>query len=130
VSRSEARHLGLTGRIRYFQGDFVKIAPSLPPADIVTLDRVICCYDEMEALVSASAARASRLYGVVFPRSSWWVRLGTALVNVTLWIRRNPFRIFSHPTQRVEAVIASQGLSRVYRKTAGMWQVAVFARPA
>ncbi len=128
ISRSEARHFGWLDRISYHGGDFVRVAPSIPPADIVTLDRVICCYDDMEALVSASAARALHLYGLVFPRSSWWVRLGTGAANATLWLRRSQFRIFTHRTRDVEAVIAAQGLSRVYRKASGMWQVVVYAR--
>jgi hypothetical protein len=114
--------------VRYFHGDFVKLASSIPPADIVTLDRVICCFDEMEALVGSSAARATRLYGVVFPQSAWWVRLGTALENLALRLRGSPFRIFTHATAAVEAVVAAQGLKRVFRRTAGIWQVAVYAR--
>jgi 2-polyprenyl-3-methyl-5-hydroxy-6-metoxy-1,4-benzoquinol methylase len=128
AARAEAEKRGYAGRVRYFHGNFVELAKGIPPADIVTLDRVICCYDEMEALVRSSAARASRLYGVVFPRSAWWVRLATALANVTLWIRGSPFRIFAHPTAAVEGVVAAQRMRRVFRRSAGMWQVAVYAR--
>jgi hypothetical protein len=51
-------------------GDFVALAPALSAADVVTLDRVICCYDDMPALVGRSAALAERLYGVVYPRDT------------------------------------------------------------
>lgn len=128
AARAEAEKRGYAARVRYFHGNFVELAQGIAPADIVTLDRVICCYDDMEALVRSSAARASRLYGVVFPRSAWWVRLGTAMANLTLWIRGSTFRIFTHPTAAVEGVVAAQGMKRVFRRTAGMWQVAVFAR--
>ncbi len=37
-------------------------------ADIVTLDRVGCCYLAVDELVTASAAHARRLYGLVLPR--------------------------------------------------------------
>ncbi len=61
VARDEAARRGLSERIRFEHGNFVDLAPDIPSADIVTLDRVICCYDDMSALVRASAARASHL---------------------------------------------------------------------
>jgi hypothetical protein len=36
----------------------------------------------MQALVSASAEKAGRLYGVVYPRDTWWDRMGVSLVNL------------------------------------------------
>jgi magnesium-protoporphyrin O-methyltransferase len=128
VSRAEADHWGYGARVRYHFGNFVELAPGIPSADIVTLDRVICCYDEMEALVGLSASRAARLYGVVYPRSAWWVRLGTSAANLLQRMRGSPFRIFSHATEAVETAISARGLSRVFHRTAGMWQVALFAR--
>ncbi len=128
ASRAEADRHGYGDRVRYHLGNFVELAPDIPPADIVTLDRVICCFDEMEALVGLSARRAKRLYGVVYPRSSWWVRLGAVGENLMLRLRRSPFRTFIYATQDVEAVISAQGLARVYHRNSGIWQVALFAR--
>ena len=44
------------------------MSDEIEAADVVTLDRVICCYPDMEALVGRSAERALRLYGLVHPR--------------------------------------------------------------
>jgi magnesium-protoporphyrin O-methyltransferase len=81
VAKSEIQRLGLTERVSFHKGDFVGLAPDILPADIVTLDRVICCYPEMEELVSLSAARARKLYGLVYPRDAWWVKLVLAMEN-------------------------------------------------
>jgi 2-polyprenyl-3-methyl-5-hydroxy-6-metoxy-1,4-benzoquinol methylase len=75
MARDETERQGLAERIAFHHGDFVALAPTLPASDIVTLDRVICCYDDMPALVSLSAARAEKFYGVVYPRDAWWLRL-------------------------------------------------------
>ena len=42
-------------------GDFVEIADQVPRADVVTLDKVICCYPDMLALVQLSASKAKKL---------------------------------------------------------------------
>ncbi len=80
-----------------------------PPADIVTLDRVICCYPDMEKLVELSAKRAIKIYGLVYPRDTWWVRAGLAIGNLYLRVRGSAYRTFSHPTKVVEAIVHSSG---------------------
>ena len=128
AARQEAERQGHSGRIAYHQGDFVELAPQLPQADIVTLEKVICCYPDMHALVGLSSARAGKLYGVVFPRDTWWMRLGGLCVNLYPRLQRNTFRFFVHPTEAIEAVVRANGLERrSYRKTL-FWQVIVYTR--
>jgi magnesium-protoporphyrin O-methyltransferase len=128
AAKSEAQRRGLAERVRYQYGNFVDLAEDIAPADIVTLDRVICCYNDMEKLVSLSARRARKLYGVVYPRDTWWVRVGLAIGNFFLRLQRNPYRGFSHPTEAVEALVSSLGLKRnSYRQTL-VWQVVVYSR--
>jgi magnesium-protoporphyrin O-methyltransferase len=130
AARSEAERLGFEGRVRYHYGNFLDLAHGIPPADIVTLDRVICCYDDMDGLVGMSADRAQLLYGLVYPRDAWWTRLGIRLMNLGQKLRGNPFRVFAHGTSAVESILESRGLVRSYHRTAGLWQVAVFSRQA
>jgi magnesium-protoporphyrin O-methyltransferase len=128
--RQEAERLGHGDRIRHIPGNFVTVAPEIAPADIVTLDRVICCYPDMPALVSLSAQKARRLYGLVYPVDRWWTRLSTAVIDSWRnWVRRNPMRVFVHSPQAVEAIIQSHGLERRFHKVMGPWQVVVYARP-
>ena len=113
----------------YRDGDFVELAPDLDDADIVTLDRVICCYPDMTALVNASAARANHVWAAVLPREDrFHVRMGLAFINLMQRIRRRPFRVFGHSTQAVEDQLTSLGYARAYRGTSFIWQVLVFTR--
>jgi len=93
AARAEAERRGVAPQIVFRQGDFVSLAAEIPEADVVTLDRVICCYPDVRALVSLSASHARRLYGLVFPRDTWWARLGMAIVNLVLFMMRNPMRV-------------------------------------
>lgn len=130
VAKSEATRLGVGDRVNTRQGDFVAVADETPSADIVTLDRVICCYPDMVALVRQSAAKATRLYGVVYPRDLWWIRALRNVGNAALHLFRLPFTLFIHPTTQVNAIIRSAGLVQRYQRDVGYWQVAVYARPA
>jgi SAM-dependent methyltransferase len=129
AAQEEAVRRGLAERVSFQHGDFVALAPTLPATDIVTLDRVICCYNDMPALVGLSAARAERLYGVVYPRDAWWIRLFIQAQNFALRVRRMPIRFFVHPTAVVDATIRVHGLARRFSRAIGVWQVVVYASP-
>lgn len=128
LARGESERRGHAQRVRYIHGDFVALAPSLEGADIVALDRVVCCYPDMPALVGAAAARAGRLLGLVYPRDVWWVRAGIRVVNLGLALQRTAFRVFCHPTAAVEAELSRAGLRPRLRRSSGFWQVVVFER--
>ena len=84
----------------------------------------------MSQLVSLSAQKARRLYGVIYPRDTWWVKLGTLLYyNLRHWLKRNPMRNFVHSTEAVEAVVRENGLERCFYRKMGSWQIVVFSRP-
>ena len=128
VARKEAARASLERRVTHVHGDFVSLAASIPDADIVTLDRVICCYDDVKALVSLSAAKARTLYGAVYPRSSWWTRVPLFFENLGYRLRRSPFRAFVHPSQVVDQLIRDAGLRLVFQQNTFAWQVVVYKR--
>ncbi|MFQ6673237.1 MAG: class I SAM-dependent methyltransferase [Fidelibacterota bacterium] len=126
AAKEEASRRGVIDRVEYRPGNFVDLAEEIPPADVVTLDRVICCYDDMHALVALSSARAEKLYGVVYPRDRWWIKMGGRVMNLYLRLRGSSFRVYFHPTERVDALIKDNGLKpRFFRKTF-LWQVVVY----
>jgi len=128
AAQEEAHLRNFSERINFEQGDFVDIANDIPDADIVTLDRVVCCYDNMEALISLSSEKARKWYGLVFPRDLWLFRVFLPLVNFILKLRGSSFRIFLHGTEKIEEIIRGKGLSPYIHKRKGFWQVYVFQR--
>lgn len=129
VAREETERRGHGSRTSFVHGDFVALAETLAAADVVTLDRVICCYHDMESLVGRSARKASRLYGAVYPRGAAWMGLGIAACNAFMWLKRSPFRVFMHDPAAIDATLRAAGLERrSLRRTLG-WEVVVYARP-
>lgn len=129
VAREEAQRRGLGERIQFEHGNFVDVAPDIPSADVVTLDRVLCCFDDMTALVNRSVAKATHLYGVVYPQELWWLRTINGIRNRFVRRSRNPMRFFVHSPAAVESIIYSHGFERRFYETVGIWQVIVYARP-
>lgn len=130
AAQTEAQREQVAGRVTYQHGDFVDLAEQVAPAGVVTLDRVICCYHDMRGLVSQSAAKATRLYGVVYPRDTWWTRAALVVGNLLLRSQKVTARVFVHPTAVVDALVRAAGLERRYQRDGVFWQVVVYARPA
>ncbi len=128
AARAEHEQQGHADCVDHRHGNFVDLAADISPANIVTLDRVICCYHDMQGLVSLSAARAQKLYGVVYPRDTWWVKVGFAIENFFYRLRQSPFRVFVYSTEAVEAVVSSHGLKRRFSHKTLVWQAVVYAR--
>ncbi|MFV2063487.1 MAG: hypothetical protein ACC726_08230 [Chloroflexota bacterium] len=127
--QAEAERQGHADRIIHLFGDFGAVADVVEPADIVTLDRSMCCWHDMPDLVTRSSAKARQLYGLVYPRDVWWVRHGWRLFsNFRQLVRRSPMRVFTHRTRDVEAILSRQGFDLCSHNELGVWQIAVYAR--
>jgi SAM-dependent methyltransferase len=128
AARGEAARRGVADRVRYEVGDFVTLAGAVGSADLVALDRVVCCYPDMDALVRLSVARARRRYGLVYPRDTWWIRAGSAVLNGLTRIARQRFRFYSHRTARLDAIVRDAGFAPRFRRSTIVWQVVVYER--
>ena len=128
VVKEEALQNGLAERVNFKYGDFTATASDVDSADIVTLDKVICCYDDMSELVGLSSKLARKIYAVIYPRDVWWTKLALLMVNFYPRIKGSSFRVFIHPTKKVEEIIFGNGLKRNYYATTLFWQVAIFTR--
>lgn len=128
AARDEATLLGHSERVRYLEGDFVTLASEVDPVDIVTLDRVVCCYHDMGALVDASAPKARRLYGLVFPREHLLMRVAFRTINFVQRVRGHPFNVFLHGTHRIEARVRRHGFRRVYLGRSPLWQIHLYIK--
>lgn len=129
VCRSEAERRGYVDRAGYHVGDFIEMAEGLPGADVVTLDKVVCCYPDMPGLIDASAGKAGRLYGLVFPRRRWPVRAVIALINVFEALTRSTFRVFVHHPDEIDATVRAAGFEHTHEAKTFVWQVMVYSRP-
>lgn len=128
VAREEASDAGLLDRLEIVAGDFVRRAGSVDDADIVTLDRVVCCYRAVDELVPASAAHARRLYGLVLPRDRWYVPWIIRLDNVRHWLKRSAYRAYAHANSRVDEHLRAAGLRQRSEAFTPFWRVVLYER--
>jgi magnesium-protoporphyrin O-methyltransferase len=130
AARSEAERTGVADRARFEYGDFVSLAPGIEAADLVALDRVVCCYGDVDRLVGLAAARTRHRLAITIPPDAWPIRAGIAVGNTWYRLTRNAYRAYAHSHRRVSAAAEAAGLEPAGPITAvGWWRLLVFERP-
>jgi magnesium-protoporphyrin O-methyltransferase len=133
-ARRLADERGVGDRATFEVADGAEI--DLPKADVVVLNRVICCYPDAEALVDRSLAAARRVYAFTAPRSkgvlAWWLRLKWALTDAMMHLRKKEsagFKSYIHDLDRVDGQVRSAGFRRIrHERRRIVWELAVYAR--
>jgi len=123
-----SRTLGFQDATQYHMGNFVDLEEHIPSADIVVLDRVICCYPDMEGLVTASTRHTQRTYVLTYPRRTWWMRIGARAFNLGLTAMRREFRFFLHHPKEIGAAIEDAQFSLIQSARHGPWEMAAYQR--
>ncbi len=128
AAEDEATRRGHAPRVKFIQADFTDVAADVPQADIVTLDRVVCCYPDFRALLTAAAGRTRQVLALTYPREKWYIRMVIGLIDWLQALRHDPFRVFVHPVAQMDTVLAGAGLRRVNLKRLFFWEVALYVR--
>ena len=121
---------GLSDRVERIVMDFAEAGNLVDAADVVVMNRVICCYPDMPKLAVAAAERARDVLVMSFPNDRWWTRLGLTLVNFGFGVIRMQFRVFLHPPNLILAAVERQGFSTRLNQRGLLWQVAALERTA
>jgi magnesium-protoporphyrin O-methyltransferase len=129
-AKEEAARRGHTGRVTFIHADFTDVESNLPPADVVTLDRVVCCYPDFRRLLQAAASHGRRGLALTYPREAWYLRLALPIMNFFQKLRKDPFRVFLHPISEMDSLLRKEGFERVYLHRLFVWEMALYKRIA
>ena len=128
AATAEAERLGFADRVEHVLGDAVLVGPTVPPADLVALDRVICCSADVSGLLGVATALASRRIGLVYPRDNWWVRVGASLSNPLFFRGSAGFRFRVHRRETVAGLLRGAGFAPLAARHGWLWRVETWER--
>jgi len=127
AGRDEAARRQRDGAVRSVAGDFLEVADTLPAANLVTLDRVLCCYPLYEPLLEATLSHAGNGFACSYPNDRWYVRAVMWLENARR-ARKNGFQTFVHPPSHMQAIVERAGFELASRRSTLVWTMDVFVR--
>jgi len=128
-AKEEAARRRHSGRLTFIHADFTDVESEVPQADIVTLDRVVCCYPDFRRLLQAAASHSQRALALTYPREAWYLRMAVPIMNIVQKIRKDPFRFFLHPISEMDSLLRTDGFERVTVRRLIVWEMALYTRP-
>ncbi len=129
AARTLALKRGFSERLEFSEGDFVTLS-GVAPADIVTLDRVVCCYPDADALLGKAARTSRRWLLFTYPSPSWPVRFFRVGLNGLMRLLGWSYRFYLHDEARLLAVAQRAGHRPVTKQKIGVWRLVVLERQA
>jgi magnesium-protoporphyrin O-methyltransferase len=124
------REAGFEDRVERRVMDFVNAGADIEAADIVVMNRVICCYPDLPGLAGAAADHARGRLVMSFPKERWWTRVMVWMANAGMGLIRREFRIFLHPMAQILATGEKHGLKLSVDRPGVFWEIAVMERTA
>jgi magnesium-protoporphyrin O-methyltransferase len=127
-ARELATARGFQNRSVFRVADLLDDPKAVVPADVVVLNRVVCCSPDGIRLAGIGARLAERMLMLSFPRDRRLTRLFVKTINGTMQLLGRSFRTYLHP--RASLVDAAQDAGLVLAQTGKnfVWEFATFQR--
>jgi len=126
IATEEAKRLGHD--VKFIHADFTDVAAELPQVDVVTLDRVVCCYPNFRELLKAASSKSRTAIALTYPREAWYIKTVMSIMNFFQRLRNDPFRVFVHPVSEMESLLNREGLKRMSTRKLFVWEMALYQR--
>lgn len=126
--RELAQEQGAGDRVEFRTADLVAAPNEGEPADLVVLNKVVCCTPDGVELAGIAASLARRTLVLSHPRETWWARAAMGVVNVGFRVLRRRFRVFVHPAQALDSAIEAHGFALASTTNGPLFRIAAFER--
>jgi hypothetical protein len=130
AAAEEAHWLSHADRVHFELAKFPAEGATVPPADVVTLDRVVCCDPDYVRMLGSAANHARHLLAFSYPRPRRLTRVVVAGANLIRRLAGRAFRAYVHPPAKMQAVLEGAGMRRTWAGGTWIWAVEVFERAA
>lgn len=131
AARRRAEEAGVADRSTFTQDDGAQA--KLDAHDWVVMDRVICCYPDVDALLGNALPAAVRRVAFSVPTSRGW----RGRANRVIWAIEAKWEAmrkgcpgYVHSLDRIEGRLKTAGFKPLRSETGWMWHVAVWERDA
>ncbi|MFI5252087.1 MAG: class I SAM-dependent methyltransferase [Bacteroidota bacterium] len=128
AAKQLSKELGIEGKSQYLVGDYLVLEPGIPPADILVMDKVVCCYENLNPLIEKSIKKTKNIYALSFPRPAWYINMIFSGIKLIAKALRGEFYPYIHDWTKMVADIKRHGFIERYKSSTFIWSVIVFQR--
>jgi len=124
-----ARRTGFDAKVKFELGNAA--VSEVPVADLVIMDKVLCCYSEWEPLLENAMKASRNMVGFIVPRdegiAKWPFRLGVRVVNF-FQRRGEKILFYLHPLDRLDKALRESGFELRKKRGSRYWLVFLYSK--
>lgn len=128
LAKDHAEKHGYGERTHFIVGDFTDKAAELPLTDHVTLDKVICCYPDMQGIIDLACSKAQRSVSLSYPMDGMIAQLFRGAGVLFMKLIRNPFRPYVHSVNLVRERFIANGFKRQEAALSFPWHLETYVK--
>jgi magnesium-protoporphyrin O-methyltransferase len=123
-----SKEMKLDSRVEHVHGDFVGLNGGIRVADVVILDKVVCCYPDPELLLGKATARTKKLLAISYPGRRRISRIVFGgMHRLGQWLGWS-FRPYYHEPAEIDRLIEGFGFTEQFADSTLIWQVKVWSK--
>ena len=127
-ARELAAEKGLAERVTFRVADVLDDPGAASPADVVVLNRVVCCSPDGIELAATASRLTRRTLVLSYPRDRILVRLGIGAINLGQRLLGRSFRAFVHSPALLRAAAEAEGLQLRELGGGPLWEFSTMLR--
>jgi magnesium-protoporphyrin O-methyltransferase len=127
-ARRLATKLGLADRTSFRVADIIEDAVA-DDADVVVMNRVVCCSADGVRLTGVAAGLARRVLALSYPRSLAILRWAEWLQQPIARLFRRRYRFYIHDSRAIHRAATGTGMHLLSSWHGLFWEYSVFGRP-
>jgi len=124
-----ATKLGIGDRTAFRIADLIDDPQQAEAADIVVMNRVVCCSADGPRLTSVAAGLTRGVLALSYPRSLPILRWAEWLQQPLARLFRRQYRFYIHDNDVIRQAATSTGMSLLATGRGIFWEYSVFGRP-
>lgn len=109
-------------------GDFTTKAEELPKINHVTLDKVICCYPDFEAIINLACAKAINTVSLSYPMDGFIADIFRNLRVLFMKLNGNPFKPYVHHAASVRELFVKNGFEVKEKELSFPWHIETYEK--
>lgn len=127
VAQSHAEELNIR-HANFIIADFNDVHDEIEKHNLVTLDKVVCCYPDYKTLLSNAMSKTTDTLAITMPLGGLVSKTLEKLTGLYFSFKNNPFRTYIHDPIKVQAYIESGGFRLVHGEMSFPWLIRVYKR--
>jgi magnesium-protoporphyrin O-methyltransferase len=127
-ARRLATKLGLGGRTAFRVADLIADPGGAESADVVVMNRVVCCSEDGLQLTGVAAGLARRVLALSYPRSLAVLRWAEWLQQPFARLFRRRYRFYIHDSRALQRAATASGMHLLTSWHGLFWEYSVFER--